>query len=114
MRRIANHHIRSCLSNRAAAHLHLSNHTSCIADCDQALALLNEEESFFIENLSDRPETSEKRRRATGKILLRRGAAKAGAGDIEGAKMDYEKALELDPGNDAVKADLVRLEGVLC
>ncbi|KAJ3052827.1 Dynein assembly factor 4, axonemal [Rhizophlyctis rosea] len=103
----------TCLSNRAASHLHLSNHAPCISDCDQALSLLKEEELFLIENLSDTPEASEKRRKATGKILLRRGAAKAGAGNLEGAKVDYEKALELDPRNDAVKADLVRLESVV-
>ncbi|KAJ3044803.1 Dynein assembly factor 4, axonemal [Rhizophlyctis rosea] len=101
----------SCLSNRAACHLQLSQPNLCITDCTRVLTLLQKEEDLAIAQLADTPEAVERRRKAGLKVLLRRGAAKVAAGDMDGGRGDYEQALALDPKNDDVKTDLIKLEG---
>ncbi|KAJ3147002.1 Dynein assembly factor 4, axonemal [Geranomyces michiganensis] len=99
-----------CLSNRAACHLQLSDYSACIADCAAGLALLDQEDVAIIEKMME-DNGAEMRRKARVKLLVRMGTAKVREAQIQGAGLaEYQQALELDPKNEALKADLCSLQ----
>ncbi|KAJ3185845.1 Dynein assembly factor 4, axonemal [Gaertneriomyces sp. JEL0708] len=100
----------TCLSNRAACHLHLKAHQACIDDCVGALSVLAKEEAYLRDQLIEDGGV-EQRRKSRVKLLVRMGTAKAAMGDRGSALKQYQEALKLDPLNDQLRSDLERLGG---
>eukprot|EP00035_Acanthoeca_spectabilis_P023904 m.451469 g.451469 ORF g.451469 m.451469 type:complete len:382 (+) comp20161_c0_seq1:29-1174(+) len=82
-------------SNRAACHLKLDDFYAAANDCSKALSLLTP--------------PVEENRKSRLIAFSRRSAALAGIGDFESAISDVRSALELDPNNEALRADLIEL-----
>mmetsp|Transcript_823 Transcript_823/g.2413 ORF Transcript_823/g.2413 Transcript_823/m.2413 type:complete len:345 (-) Transcript_823:1626-2660(-) len=82
-------------SNRAACHLKLDDYYAACNDCSKALSLLTP--------------PVEANRKSRLIAFTRRSAALAGVGDYESAISDVRSALELDPDNEELKANLVEL-----
>ncbi|KAJ7329764.1 hypothetical protein JRQ81_015938 [Phrynocephalus forsythii] len=78
-------------SNRSSAFFRLKKYSVAESDCNLALAL-------------DKNYT---------KAYARRGAARLALKNVEGAKADYEKVLELDPDNFEAKSELRKIEQAL-
>ncbi|KAI9003562.1 hypothetical protein BC832DRAFT_82661 [Gaertneriomyces semiglobifer] len=100
----------TCLSNRAACHLHLKAYQACIDDCVGALSMLAKEEAHLRDQLIEDGGV-EQRRKSRVKLLVRMGTAKAAMGDRGSAVKQYQEALKLDPLNDQLRSDLERLGG---
>ncbi|KAK9248986.1 hypothetical protein V1506DRAFT_526620 [Lipomyces tetrasporus] len=83
------------LSNRAACHLQLKNWTAAETDCNLALVMMGQLADDNVPNA-----------KAGVKLLYRRGVARKAQGNLTQAKMDWERALNLDPANKSVKEDL--------
>lgn len=127
----------SCLSNRSACRMALQDLPGCVADCSTAIALLQSdgEGKFAPESATKTkelrfesssnvlqqdqiktmlftilpPAGSAKRSGWLLKTLLRRGVALAQLRQFSAAVQDYERAVALDPANEAVKADLLQI-----
>lgn len=127
----------SCLSNRAACRMAQQDLAGCVADCSTAIALLqsDSEGKFAPESATKTkelrfeassnvlqqdqiktmlftilpPAGSTKRSGWILKTLLRRGVALAQLNQFSAAVQDYERAVALDPTNEAVKADLLQM-----
>ncbi|CAL8462898.1 g2432 [Coccomyxa elongata] len=74
-------------SNRAMAYLQIMQFAEAEADCDKAL-----------------------KREISVKTLLRRGTARRGKHDLEGARSDFKQALSLEPKNRQARSDLMALK----
>ncbi|KAK9323387.1 hypothetical protein V1517DRAFT_320616 [Lipomyces orientalis] len=83
------------LSNRAACHLQLKNWIAAETDCNLALVMIGQLADDNVPNA-----------KAGVKLLYRRGVARRAQGKLTQAKMDWERALNLDPDNKSVKEDL--------
>uniref|UniRef100_K3WUT5 CS domain-containing protein n=1 Tax=Globisporangium ultimum (strain ATCC 200006 / CBS 805.95 / DAOM BR144) TaxID=431595 RepID=K3WUT5_GLOUD len=110
----------ACLSNRAACYLLQHATRECVADCTQALALLQQdttdekqgrEQHVGLAFFSAGPAPGSAKRRAwVLKTLVRRGTAYAAMKDWELAEVDYAASVELDPTNEALQADLANVQ----
>ena len=103
-------------SNRAACHFMLSDHENCVADCDNALRLL--ETAILAAEKALREGSGERApmdaaQRSKLRTLARRGSAHCLMQNHRLAAEDYEAALLLDPQNMDLKADLVAVEAAL-
>ncbi|BDA48105.1 Amidase 1 [Coccomyxa sp. Obi] len=74
-------------SNRAMAYLQIMQFAEAEADCDKAL-----------------------KREISVKTLLRRGTARRGKHDLEGARADFKQVLSLEPKNRQARSDLMALK----
>ncbi|KAG1704284.1 hypothetical protein DVH05_006292 [Phytophthora capsici] len=104
----------TCLSNRAACYLMQNSAKDCIEDCTRALELLQQDNttnnSSGLAFFAIGPAAGSAQRRAwVVKTLVRRGAANVSLHNWEQAEQDYAAGVELDPSNDALKADLTRV-----
>ncbi|KAL3668858.1 hypothetical protein V7S43_006150 [Phytophthora oleae] len=101
----------ACLSNRAACYLMQHSAKECIEDCTKALELLQQDNTTSgLAFFSIGPAAGSSQRRAwVVKTLVRRGAAYLSLHNWEQAEQDYAAGVELDPSNDALKADLTRV-----
>lgn len=104
----------ACLSNRAACYLMQNSAKDCIEDCTRALELLQQDNttnnSSGLAFFAIGPAAGSSQRRAwVVKTLVRRGAANVSLHNWEQAEHDYAAGVELDPSNDALKADLTRV-----
>ncbi|KAG6594138.1 Dyslexia susceptibility 1 candidate protein [Phytophthora cinnamomi] len=108
----------ACLSNRAACYLMQHAGKECVEDCTRALELL-QQDATLIGNSSQEhglaffsigPAAGSIQRRAwVVKTLVRRGAAYLSLRELDRAEQDYTASVELDPTNEALKADLVKV-----
>lgn len=128
----------SCLSNRAACSIALDDYNGCIEDCSTAISLLRsnlsdqtmegavasyhssstmllKHEIHQQEHLRNMLaailpyEGSEKRKSWLMKTLLRRGVALIQMNRHRDALKDYQLASSLEPSNEAIRADVVKL-----
>uniref|UniRef100_H3HBS8 CS domain-containing protein n=1 Tax=Phytophthora ramorum TaxID=164328 RepID=H3HBS8_PHYRM len=108
----------ACLSNRAACYLMQHAVKECIEDCTQALKLLQQDtnpvgnlgQEHGLAFFSIGPAAGSSQRRAwVVKTLVRRGAAYLSMQDLDKAEQDYAASVELDPSNEALKADLAKV-----
>lgn len=129
----------SCLSNRAACRMASQDLEGCVADCSTAVVLLQSGASGKIPDTTSSTSTkkgvhfetegsvlqqeqiktmlstilppvgSTKRTTWTVTTLLRRGVALSQLGRLDAAVQDYAQAVQLDPADDAIKADLQQL-----
>jgi len=83
-------------SNRAACHLKVNDFYAAASDCSAALKLLTP------------PVDENKRSRLIA--YSRRAAALSGVGDLESALNDIDQALALDPENESLMADKVKIQ----
>ncbi|KAF1334315.1 hypothetical protein FI667_g2172, partial [Globisporangium splendens] len=107
------------LPNRAACYLLQHATRECVADCTQALALLqqdtreqqqSQEHHAGLAFCSVWPAPGSARRCAwVLKTLVRRGTAYAAMKDWELAEAGYAASVELDPTNEALQADLANV-----
>ncbi|CEG48580.1 FOG: TPR repeat [Plasmopara halstedii] len=106
----------ACLSNRAACYLMQHCAKECISDCTNALELLQEDvtslgqeqgHAFFLNGPAA---GSSQRRSWVVKTLVRRGVAYLSLRDLDKAEQDFAASVELDPSNEALKADLARVQ----
>jgi hypothetical protein len=110
--------------NRSACHLRLGNHDACIRDTTDGLSLIEAEESAIQESIrsgessSNLPDSLANQRTARKvKLLVRRGTARVWSqtsgtmlAQFKDGVDDYRAALELDSNNEALRADVVKLE----
>ncbi|EGZ17168.1 hypothetical protein PHYSODRAFT_499265 [Phytophthora sojae] len=108
----------ACLSNRAACYLMQHSAKECVHDCTRALELLQQDTTTVGASGQDHglaffsigPAAGSAQRRAwVVKTLVRRGAAYLSLRDLERAEQDYAASVELDPTNEALKADLAKV-----
>lgn len=114
----------SCFMNRSACNLRIGNHDACIRDSTDGLALISAEEAAIQESInsgessSSLPDSFAVQRTARKvKLLVRRGTARVWSQTTgtmlahfkEGVD-DYRAALALDSDNEALRADLEKLE----
>ncbi|OWZ21780.1 hypothetical protein PHMEG_0003610 [Phytophthora megakarya] len=108
----------ACLSNRAVCYLMQHAAKQCVEDCTRALELLQQDTTSMSNSgqenglafFSIGPAAgSAKRRDWVVKTLVRRGAAYLSLRDLDKAKEDYAASVELDPTNEALKADLANI-----
>ena len=98
--------IAALFANRAACHLQLGMLQQCAADCDRALALAPPPAGPPMPDDGEggaEARAAAKSRRMAVKVLCRRAQARAQSGDAEGALVDLERALALDPGNEEIR-----------
>ena len=88
-----------CLANRSACHLKLHAFDACLDDAGAALAAL-----------AAAPGDTQP---LTLKLLARRGMALCQLARYEDAKVDYERALAIDPGNAQLQKDLATIAAML-
>ena len=88
-----------CLANRSACHLKLHAFDACLDDAGAALAAL-----------AAAPGDTQP---LTLKLLARRGMALCQLARYEDAKIDYERALAIDPGNAQLQKDLATIAAML-
>ena len=88
-----------CLANRSACHLKLHAFDACLDDAGAALAAL-----------AAAPGDTQP---LTLKLLARRGMALCQLARYEDAKVDYERALAIDPGNAQLQKDLETIAAML-
>ncbi len=79
------------IANRAMAHLKIGNYELAEADCSKAIQL----DGTYV------------------KAFLRRGAARAVAGNYLESLMDYEDALRLEPNNADAKREVYRMKRII-
>lgn len=123
----------SCLSNRAACKLAISDFQGCADDCTRALLLLELDpnssvpaagggglslgnNSPVLSNMITAilpPPGSEKRKSWVIKTLARRGMAYAQKREYEKAVQDYKQAYALNPEDTTLLADIKKIEGFL-
>ena len=82
-------------SNRAACHLAMGNTELCVSDCCRALEL------YYPAVASNQL--------ARAKVFARRGSAYANTGELQLALQDYEEAVRLMPGDEALRDNLSQL-----
>ncbi|KUF78241.1 Dyslexia susceptibility 1 candidate protein [Phytophthora nicotianae] len=108
----------ACLSNRAACYLMQHRAKECAEDCSQALVLLQQDTNSMSTSgqehglafFSFSPAAGSSQRRAwVVKTLVRRGAAYLSLRDLDKAEQDFAASVELDPSNEALKADLAKV-----
>lgn len=113
----------SCLSNRAASYMAKNDLPSALADCDQALQCLEEDQHNNVYGSigaasaatapplsSNPPPGSEKRKAWALKTIVRRGVIRGALGHLNEARDDYKVALRLSPGDQALQKDLEVIE----
>eukprot|EP00294_Goniomonas_avonlea_P015930 CAMPEP_0114552330 /NCGR_PEP_ID=MMETSP0114-20121206/7070_1 /TAXON_ID=31324 /ORGANISM="Goniomonas sp, Strain m" /LENGTH=580 /DNA_ID=CAMNT_0001737205 /DNA_START=24 /DNA_END=1766 /DNA_ORIENTATION=+ len=93
----------SCLSNRAAAFLHLGAYAKALVDAGAAISLLDRQ----LERNKDSEDITGQS--AISKALARRGAAHLRLGMLDLALKDLERAKVYAPGNEALQNDVARL-----
>ncbi|KAE9028632.1 hypothetical protein PR003_g5713 [Phytophthora rubi] len=108
----------ACLSNRAACYLMQHSAKECVQDCTRALELLQQDTASVDNFTQDHglaffcigpAAGSNQRRTWVVKTLVRRGAAYLLLRDIDRAEQDYAASVELDPTNEALKADFAKV-----
>ncbi|KAG3027976.1 hypothetical protein PC121_g4522 [Phytophthora cactorum] len=109
----------ACLSNRAACYLMQHRAEECVEDCSRALELLQQDSTSMgtsgqehgLAFFSFGPAAGSSQRRAwVVKTLVRRGAAYLSLRDLDKAEQDFAASVELDPSNEALKADLAKAQ----
>ncbi|KAF4042716.1 hypothetical protein GN244_ATG05022 [Phytophthora infestans] len=109
----------ACLSNRAACYLMLHRAKECAEDCTQALELLQQDTTSMgmsgqehgLAFFSFGPAAGSSQRRSwVVKTLVRRGAAYLSLHNLDKAEQDFAAGVELDPSNEALKADLAKVQ----
>lgn len=104
----------SCLSNRAACFLKLGHHDRCVQDCDEALSVLKQEREEELalaqrEGFSDEPKEFRRTKEMRKKLHIRKGTALRHQEQYTPALAEYQRAQELAPNDDDLKADCARL-----
>ncbi|OQR96140.1 hypothetical protein ACHHYP_16944 [Achlya hypogyna] len=91
----------TCLSNRAACHLHLGSFQLCADDCTAALAQLPDTGASPMDPCGSH--------RLKVRVLVRRGTAYSQLGLYSQAKADYGVALTMHPENEALQYDFAKI-----
>jgi len=114
-----------CLSNRSACKLALGDVQGCVDDCSHALELLQIDPGASASSSTSAqgglnmlaavlpPAGSDKRLAWVTRTVARRGQALAQLNRLPEAAEDFRRAAALNPANDALKEDLVKIEAAL-
>jgi dyslexia susceptibility 1 candidate gene 1 protein len=90
--------------NKIACLLSLEKFDRVVSECNDALRLIRNHRNRFEEKQT--PEEKKRLALMEVRVSVRRGNALAKLNRVSEAIQEYERALKLDPNNDAIKKDL--------
>lgn len=90
--------------NKIACLLSLEKHDRVLTECNDALRLIRNHRNRFEEKQT--PEEKKRLNMMEVRVSVRRGNALAKVGRVSEAIQEYERALKIEPTNEAIKKDL--------